>query len=311
MTQEEEVKEAPKVEGEEQKPKEVEAPKETLKLKEDPNIEIIDGVKYPKDIVNKARVQGWKDKEQLEKLGKSGKYKTPDEFVRRGNEIIPFLQKKLEKESEEKETLKRLLQKHIKSQISGRVENIDDKLKEAKELGESDKIESLVQKKMTAQQELKQLEEEAKPVNPKVEYNQKRQEIAQAKLEWELRNTWCYDSSNPKTKYANAIFAKITNSQPNLDIHRILSIVDDNVRGYEDKQTNTKQKKNLSIPSTSSSSIAKTGSVSRSIKNLKPEIKKQFDEDATDMHGKPFKGNDLKAYTKEFLSVCKDNHFIN
>jgi hypothetical protein len=308
MTQEE-VKEVPQTE---EKPAEVEAPKETLKLKEDPNIEIIDGVKYPKDIVEKARKQGWKDKEQLEKLGKSEKYKTPDEFARRGDEIIPFLKKRLEKEAQEKETLKKLLQKHIKSQISGQVENIEDKLKEAKELGESDKIERLVQKKITAQQELKQLEEEAKPVNPQIEYNQKRQEIAQATLEWELRNTWCYDSSNPKTKYANAIFTKIINRNPNLDINRVLSIVDENVRSYEAKQTNTKQKKNLSIPSINQGvSTASTNKISRSIKNLKPEMKAQFDEDATDMNGKPLKGNDLKVYTKEFLSVCKDHHFIN
>ena len=127
----EEVIENPVVETPEvveaEEPAIVEEPKrETLKLPEkiDDSVDI-DGVKYPKDIIEKARAEGWTDKDYLQKRGKEDIYLDPQTFLDRGKKFLPFLNKKVEQKDEEISQLKRMLQKKISDDTKDKVDTVE------------------------------------------------------------------------------------------------------------------------------------------------------------------------------------------
>jgi hypothetical protein len=308
MTEEikEDVKEKDEQEQEQLAKKEIKEEKPekegTLKLP-DPQFEIIDGIKYPKKLMEEARNEGWRERDFLKGVGKDNKYLSPDKFVERGRKAVPFLNQKLNDRDKEIKTLKKLLKRQIKTQVIDKMEDIDEKLQEASEMGEVKKVVSMTRKKMELEKELAELKQQEE-IKPPIENQQpkKHPDI----IKWEMRNEWSYDPNNPKTIKANQIFNKIKIRYPRLSIKEALDLVDDNLKDYE---ITNRQKKNLSAPIGKTKSSSEISKFSRKISNLKPAMKKQFEKHSYDNNGNKFKGKTLELVKEAFLKACDDSHF--
>ncbi len=297
-TQEEAIIEEPVVEEE---PK-----KETLKLpeKEDDSVEI-DGIKYPKEIVEKARAEGWTDRDYLKNRGKENIYLDPETFLERGKKFLPFVNKKVEQKDEEISILKKMLQKKIEDDTKDKVDNVEKQLKEAKDYGNYDDVEILVEKRAQLKNELDSFKETNIPISPPPQFEKPIEMVA-----WETKNTWCFDKSNPynvkKTEEANRLFNEISNQRPDLDLQTRLLLVDHNLIEFDNK---IHQRANVSPPIQSQSTSIVTPNNRKTIENLTSGARKIFDDCTIGCDGERFTGKALEIAKKSFLESARDEFF--
>jgi hypothetical protein len=285
------------------KEEETEEKRETLKLPEKPEEKstiIVDGIKYPKELIEEARKEGWRDKSFLKDKGMDNKYLDPATFIERGKKAVPFLNKKIDERDQQIETLTTMLKKQMADNVKDRMEKVDTKIKEAKEYNEFDNIEGLVERKLELKDELdryNKAEEPQQPQKPVEVYN------------WELENDWVYDNSPynvKKTDYATTTLIKIGQQNPNLSIAEHLRILDLNLTNYDSK---IQQKANVSIPVESQSSGRVTPTETRSIVNLTSKMKAIFQESCVDAKGNKFTGIAMKEAERVFLDSCSEECF--
>ena len=311
----EEIIETPIQEAQEEKTTEtpiieevIEEKRETLKLPETDDVEI-DGVKYPKELIEKAKLEGWRDKSFLEKTGKDNRYLDPKTFVERGEKAVPFLNKKLDKMEKENLALKEMFKKQFSAQVKDRMENVEKQIKEAKDYGEYDNVEKLIEKKIELKDELANYSKEEIPEQPQI------QSKPIDLMDWESRNDWCVPvingMSNPnfnpqRQSQAQVIFNKISSMYPEANMKTRLEIVDSNLTSIDNK---SRQKANLTPPIQGSSTSAITPSNSKTFENLTQSTKRIFDEACVGIDGKPFTGEAMKIAKASFLERCGNESF--
>lgn len=288
--------------------------RETLKLpekkQEDSDVEV-NGVKYPKELIEKAKLQGWRDKAFLESVGKENSYLDPQTFIERGEKAVPFLNKKVSKLEEEKNELTKMIQKLMADSVEDRIQNIDKQMKDAKEYNEFDNYEELVKKKTQLQTELDSYTSK-KPTSESPMLPQKPIEI----MDWEMKNDWSiaiFEDGRQNSNYdgdrtlkANEILNKINSTNPNIALSTKLQLVDYNLQQYYDSKQ--KQKANVTPP-TGTVSQAISAPQKRTVEHLNASYRRIYESACIAPNGNKFTGKALEAATKSFLDACDDSAF--
>jgi len=293
--------------------------RETIKLGdgERDKYVVINGVSYHKEVVEEARHQGWMDQEDLRKKGKDGKYLAPDEFIDRGKVAVPFLHKKIDRQESElkelrkqNEKMSKLLEKQLSSANDDRMERVKSKLDEARENVDVEKIEKFSKQLAKMENENYAFKEETEQ---NVQYNDKQynptreQQYEQMYIEnWNERNRWIYDQSDPRTSYAIKTFAEISKQMPGASVEERVGILEENMN--MNFKTNRRSNPNFS-PARVNNGAQNLSIDPYSIENLRPEYKKSFDEGWERCKNFSSYKNNKKSYEKTFLDNCREEFF--
>jgi hypothetical protein len=232
-------------------------------------------------IIQEALSMGWTPREEWK--GDPSKWRSAAEFVERGKEILPIVNKRLEQERQRSAQLERELQemratlqefreysKRDKERMYKKaLEDLKAKKKQALEEGDADAVLEIDDAILELRESNKKALEEEKPAAPA--YDPANDVVYQT---WLAENRW-YGTDVELTYYADAIGRVLAHNNPELKGRPFLDAVKQRLREqFPDKFDNPRRK----IATVEGSSVGTSSSkLKRTYENLPPDAKAACD----------------------------------